>query len=460
MSELGMAAFLVRSSRRLLAPLVFLLLLAVISLSSPAKAALFTAECFTLDNGLRVVVVENHRAPVVLQMIFYQAGSADAPPGKSGIAHFLEHLMFKGTPSVPAGEFSHRVALMGGEDNAFTTEDYTAFHQTVARSHLAEVMQLEADRMTHLMLAESQVDSERAVIIEERRRDIDNDPAGQLGEMMTASLFLNHPYRLPVLGWAHEMVTLSRQDALDFYHRWYAPNNAILIIAGDVTAAEVRPLAEKIYGPIPARSVPPRQRLTEPTTFAPRQLVLRNADVHQTFWQRIYLAPTYRNPPAATAYGLEVLAELLAGGVNSRLYKDLVIAKGIATEVDADYDASLRDYGRFSVTAMPPVGGDMAKLGRTIDADIADLLTKGVSDSEVAAAKGRLQADAVKARDGLRGPARLIGISLSVGLSLDEVQNWSDRIATVTPADVMAAARRVFRIDTSVTGELQAETQP
>ena len=257
MSELGMAAFLVRSSRRLLAPLVFLLLLAVISLSSPAKAALFTAECFTLDNGLRVVVVENHRAPVVLQMIFYQAGSADAPPGKSGIAHFLEHLMFKGTPSVPAGEFSHRVALMGGEDNAFTTEDYTAFHQTVARSHLAEVMQLEDDRMTNLVLAESQVDSERAVIIEERRRDIDNDPAGQLGEMMTASLFLNHPYRLPVLGWAHEMVTLSRQDALDFYHRWYAPNNAILIIAGDVTAAEVRPLAEKIYGPIPARSVPP-----------------------------------------------------------------------------------------------------------------------------------------------------------------------------------------------------------
>jgi zinc protease len=256
------------------------------------------------------------------------------------------------------------------------------------------------------------------------------------------------------------MVTLSRQDALDFYHRWYAPNNAILIIAGDVTAAEVRPLAEKIYGPIPARSLPPRLRLTEPTTFAPRQLVLRSADVHQTFWQRIYLAPSYRNPPASTAYGLEVLAELLAGGVNSRLYKDLVIAKGIATEVAADYDASLRDYGRFSVTAMPPVGGDMAKLGRTIDADIADLLAKGVSDSEVAAAKGRLQADAVKARDGLMGPARLMGISLSVGLSLDEVQNWSDRIATVTPADVMAAARRVFRIDTSVTGELQAEAQP
>jgi zinc protease len=459
MSELGMAAFLVRSSRRLPAPLAFLLLL-VIGLSSPARAALFTAESFTLGNGLRVVVVENHRAPVVLQMIFYQAGSADAPPGKSGIAHFLEHLMFKGTPSVPAGEFSHRVALMGGEDNAFTTEDYTAFHQTVARSHLAEVMQLEADRMTHLVLAESQVDSERAVIIEERRRDIDNEPAGQLIEMMTASLFLNHPYRLPVLGWAHEMVTLSRQDALDFYQRWYAPNNAILIIAGDVTVAEVRPLAEKIYGPIPARSLPPRIRLTEPTAFAPRELVLRSPDVHQTFWQRIYLAPTYRDPPAATGYGLDVLAELLAGGANSRLYKDLVVAKGIATEVDADYDASLRDYGRFSITAVPPVGGAMTKLGQAIDAELADLLAKGVSDAEVAAAKGRLQADAIKARDGLMGPARLIGISLSVGLSLDEVQNWSDRIATVTPADVMAAARKVLQINTSVTGELQAEAQP
>lgn len=440
--------------------LLALLLLLGLGLAAPARAALFKAESFTLANGLQVVVLENHRAPVITQMIFYEAGSADAPPGKSGIAHFLEHLMFKGTPTVPAGEFSRRVALMGGEDNAFTTEDYTAFHQTVARQHLAEVMQLEADRMTHLVLAASQVDSERAVIIEERRRDIDNDPSGQLNEMMTASLFLNHPYRFPVLGWAHEMATLSQQDALDFYHLWYAPNNAILIIAGDTSAAEVRPLAEKIYGPISARPVPPRHRLREPATFAPRQLVLRDPSVHQTYWQRIYLAPAYRDRPSSLAYALDVLSELLAGSSTSRLYKDLVLDKQLAIAVDANYDSSLLDYGRFSVTAMPPVGGDMAKLGQAIDAAIADLLAKGVSDAEVAAAKSRLQIGAIKARDGLMGPARLVGIELSIGLTLDEIQAWSDRIAAVTPADVMAAAHKVFQINTSATGELLAEKAP
>jgi zinc protease len=281
-----------------------------------------------------------------------------------------------------------------------------------------------------------------------------------LNEMMTASLFLNHPYRFPVLGWAHEMATLSRRDALDFYDRWYAPNNAILIISGDTTAAEVRPLAEKIYGPITPRPLPPRDRLREPATFAPRQLVLHDRTVHQTYWQRVYLAPAYRDRPTSQAYALDVLAELLAGGSTSRLYKDLVLGKGFATAVDANYDSSLLDYGRFGVTAVPPVGGDMTKLQQAIDADLADLLAKGVSDAELAAAKARLQVDAIKERDGLMGPARLVGIELSTGLSLAEVQAWSERIAAVTPADVTAAARRVFQINTSVTGELLAEQAP
>ena len=460
--------------------LLFLPILAAASFASTARAALFTAETFTLGNGLQVVVVENHRAPVVLQMIFYKAGSADAPPGKSGIAHFLEHLMFKGTPTVAEGEFSHRVSLMGGEDNAFTTADYTAFHQTVARDHLAEIMRLEADRMTHLVLAEGQVTSERAVIIEERRRDLDS-AAGKLDEMMTASLFLNHPYRLPVLGWAHEMAKLSRQDALDFYGRWYAPDNAILVIAGDVTAAEVRPLAESIYGPIPSRTVPVRDRLMEPTAFAPRQLVLRDPTGHQAFWMRRYLAPPYRDPPAEgyslgpggirfdegpnargprNGYALDVLAELLAGGATSRLYRDLVIGKGLATGVDANYDGSYLDYGRFSVTAVPPVGGDMAKLGQAVDAALALLLAKGVTPAELSAAKGRLQVSAIKARDGLMGPAQFVGTSLATGLSLDEVQSWADKIAAVTDADVMQAARQVLQLNTSVTGQLLAGPMP
>jgi zinc protease len=427
---------------------------------SPAKAApLFAAESFTLGNGLQVIVVENHRAPVVLQMIFYRAGSADAPPGKAGIAHFLEHLMFKGTPSVPAGAFSRRVSLMGGEDNAFTTQDYTAFHQTVAREHLAEIMRLEADRMTNLQLTEDQVTSERAVIIEERRRDIDNSSAGKLNEMAMASLFLNHPYRLPVLGFEHEMAELSRQDAIDFYRRWYAPNNALVVIAGDVTAAEVRPLAETIYGPIPARSLPARTRLMEPPAFAPRQLVLKDPAGHEAYWQRVYLAPAAHDSPRTTALALDVLSELLAGGATSRFYRNLVVSKGLATDVDADYDSSMLDYGRFFVTAVPPVGGDMTKLGQAIDAAIAELLAKGVSEAELAAAKQRLQDGAIKARDGLMEPARIIGISLSTGLSLADVQSWSDGIAGVSASDVMAAARQVFRLNSSVTDQLVAGAQ-
>jgi len=429
-------------------------LVLVLLVPARARAALFAAEGFTLSNGLQVVVIENHRAPVVVQMILYKAGNADAPPGKSGIAHFLEHLMFKGTPAVPAGEFSHRVARMGGNDNAFTTEDYTAFHQTVARQHLEDVMRLEADRMTNLELTEAEVSSERAVIIEERRQDVDNDPGGKLSEMETASLYLAHPYRLPVLGWEHEMEGLSRQDAVEFYRRWYAPNNAILVISGDTTAAEIRPLAESIYGTIRARPLPARERVREPTAFAPRRLTLRDESVHQASWERYYLAPAFHDPPAIQPYALDLLAEILAGGPTSRLYKDLVVDKQLATDVNASYDGQFLDYGRFGIFAVPPVGGDMPRLEQAIDAALARLLANGVTQAELDSAKARLDAEAVKARDGLMGPASYVGVALATGSSLAEVQAWPQRIAAVSASDMLAAARRVLRPESSVTGEL------
>ena len=310
--------------RRILAG-AFAFLLAL--LAGRAEAELFNAKSVTLANGLQVVVIENHRSPVIAQMLFYRAGGADAPPGKSGIAHFLEHLMFKGTPSVPDGEFSRRIVRLGGVENAFTTQDYTAYWQTIARQHLALVMQMEADRMTHLMLREDEVLSERDVIIEERRQRVDDDPSGRLQEMMQAALFLNHPYRLPVLGWEHEMHGLTRADALAFYRRWYAPNNAVLVIAGDTTMAEVKALAEKYFGPIPARALPPRERLREPPSFAARTVTLKDPNVQQAIWERIYLAPADRNDLQKTA-ALDLLGELLAGGSTSRLYRDLVVKQG------------------------------------------------------------------------------------------------------------------------------------
>ncbi len=435
-----------------------LLLVGASIAAAPARAELFAAESFTLANGLQVVVIENHRSPVVAQMIFYRAGGADAPAGKSGIAHFLEHLMFKGTPSVPDGDFSRRISRLGGADNAYTTQDYTAFYQTIARQHLATIMQMEADRMTHLILRDSEVLSERDVIIEERRQRVDDDPAGRLDEMMQATLFVNHPYRLPVLGWEHEMHGLERADALAFYRRWYAPNNAVLVIAGDATAAEVKALAANSYGLIAARPVPPRQRLREPPAYAQRRLILRDPSVQQATWQRIYLAPTERDKPAGQSAALDVLAEILAGGPTSRLYRHLVVEQRLAVDVSASYDGLALDYGQFTLSAAPPFGGDTDKVERAIDDEISILLTKGVSESELSDAKARLAAAAVKARDSLRGPAEIVGTNLVIGNSLADIQTWPERIAVVGADDVQRAAFAVLRPPaSSVTGILLPE---
>ncbi len=440
-----------------------LIVLALIALAGPlgatsARADLFAAHSFTLPNGLQVVVLENHRAPVVTQMLFYRAGGADAPVGKSGIAHFLEHLMFKGTPSVPDGDFSRRIARLGGADNAYTTQDCTVFYQTIARQHLATVMEMESDRMTHLVLRESEVLSERDVIIEERRQRVDDDPNGKLQEMMQAALFLNHPYRLPVLGWEHEMHGLERADALDFYRRWYAPNNAVLVIAGDTTSADVKTIAERTYGAIPARPLPARLRLREPPSFAIRRVTLRDASAGLATWERVYLAPTDHDKPLGRAYALDVLAEILAGGPTSRLYRHLVIEQTLAVDVGASYDGLALDYGQFRLTAVPPAGVDTAKVEQAIDGEIATLLSEGVGESELADAKARLAAGAIKARDGLRGPAEIIGLALVTGGSLDDIQAWPERIAAVSAEDVKRAALDVLRSPANgVTGVLLPE---
>ena len=415
---------------------------------------MFNAKSTTLANGLQVVVIENHRSPVVAQMLFYRAGGADAPMGKSGIAHFLEHLMFKGTPSVPDGEFSRRIVRLGGVENAFTTQDYTAYWQTIARQHLALVMQMEADRMTHLVLRENEVLSERDVIIEERRQRVDDDPSGRLQEMMEAALFLNHPYRLPVLGWEHEMHELTRADALAFYRRWYAPNNAVLVIAGDTTFAEVKALAERYFGPIPARPVPARDRLQEPPSFAARTVTLKDPNVQQPVWQRIYLAPAERSDIQKAA-ALDLLGELLAGGSTSRLYRHLVVGQGIAVAVDAGNNGEALDYGQFTIAAAPAAGVDTAKLEAAIDAEIALLLDKGVDETELAQAKNRIAIEAIKARDSLRGPAQVLGSALVSGVSLAQVEAWPDRIAAVSAAEVLQAAKDVLKNrENSVTGLL------
>ena len=433
-----------------------LLLFAAVAVT-PAAAQRFNAESFTLGNGLQVIVLPNHRVPAVTQMVWYKTGAADDPRGKSGIAHFLEHLMFKGTRVNPGAAFSALIARNGGRDNAFTTEDYTVFHETVAKDRLDLAMRLEADRMTGLVLDDAAVLPERDVILEERRMRIDNDPSALLREQLIAGLYLNASYHNPTIGWEHEMRGLGTADALAFYRDWYAPNNAMLIVAGDVETAEVRVLAEHHFGPLAARSVPPRLRLEEPPHYAAIRLEMKSPRAAQPSWRRFYLAPSYRAGATQHVYALQILAEILAGSADSRLHKALVLDKKLALSVGAGYSPSALGLAEFGVYATPKPGVAIADIEAAVEAELHRLLEHGVEAEEVAQAARRMQASAIYSQDSLSGPANIVGTALAIGRSLDEVAAWPDKLGAVTPAEVAAAARAVLVERNSATGILLPE---
>lgn len=441
------------------APMLWTVLMlgAALAVSAGARAEVFNPETFTLDNGMDVVVIPNRRAPIVQHMVWYKVGAADEPVGKSGIAHFLEHLLFKGTERMAPGRFSEIVAENGGQENAFTSSDYTGYYQTVARDRLEIMMDLEADRMTNLRLTDELVLPERDVVLEERRSRIDNEPGSKLREMMNAALYLNHPYRYPVIGWEHEIRALTTRDALDFYERWYAPNNAILIVAGDINAEEVRPLAEKYYGAIPARAVPARRRASEPEQHAPRRVRLESERVRQPSVSISYLAPSHNRGAVEHAYPLLVLDEILGGGATSRLYRSLVVEQGIAAAAGSSYSGNSFDLGSFSFYVSPRAGQAIEAAEAALRAQLEKLLAEGVTEDEVAAAKKRLRAGAVYARDSLGGAPSVFGRALTAGQSVEDVESWPDRIAKVTAGRVNAAARAVIVEKRSVTGELLPE---
>jgi zinc protease len=425
---------------------------------APAGARIFDPETFTLDNGLQVVVITNRRAPIVSHMVWYKVGAADEATGESGNAHFLEHLMFKGTDSLEPGEFSRIIARNGGRENAFTSQDYTGYYQTVARDRLEIVMKHEADRMANLKLTDEVVLSERDVILEERRSRVDNDPHSKLREVIQATLYLNHPYRIPVIGWEHEINELNTQTALAFYKRWYAPNNAVLVVAGDITAKEVRPLAEKYYGAISARPVPERKRAAEPPQNAPRRVTLKSDRVRQPSMSITYLAPSYNTEGGEHAYPLQVLEEIIGGGTTSRLYRSLVVEQALAVSAGAGYNAMAYDWSSYGFYASPRPGVDIEAVEAALRAEIARLIADGVTEKEVAAAKRRLRAAAIYARDSLGTAPNIFGRALTSGRTVEEVENWPDRIEAVTKEQIDAAARAVLRENNSVTGLLLPES--
>jgi zinc protease len=429
-------------------------LLGALALCGGAQAQVFNPETFTLPNGMQVVAIINSRAPVVAHMVWYRIGAADEPPGKSGIAHFLEHLMFKGTKDIPPGEFSKTVANNGGRDNAFTSYDYTGYFQTIARDRLELVMRLEADRMSNLVLTDAEVNPERDVILEERRSVIDNNPRSRLREQLNAALFLNHPYGRPIIGWEHEMRGLTTEDALAWYRSYYAPNNAILVVAGDITMAELKPLAEKYYGTIPSKPVPARTRAVEPPHQAARRVELKDSRVRQVNWNRVYLAPSYIAGEKEHADPLQVLAEVFGGGVTSRLYRAMVLDRPLATGAGAYYDPDSLDQTGFGISAALRPETKVEELEAAMDAELRRIVEDGVTEDEVERAKSRMRAAAVYARDSLQGGARALGTAIVTGTSIEHVESWPQRMATVTAAQVTAAARAILREERAVTGLL------
>ena len=426
----------------------------------PAAAAeaqrqgLFNAQTFTLKNGLRGVVIVNRRAPVALHMVWYRAGAIDEPAGKSGIAHFVEHLLFKGTKTLESGEFSRIVAANGGRENAFTSWDYTGYYQFVARDRLARMMEIEADRMANLELTEDDIVTERRVILEERRSRIEASPSTILWEQARRALYLNHGYGRPIIGWMHEMAQLSRQDALDFYRRFYSPNNAVLVVAGDVDPAEVRRLAEKYYGPVPRLKPPPHRRLLEPPQRAERRVIYRDRRVRRPSFSRMYHAPGYNSSGAEHAYALQVLARLLGASSTSLLYQSLVVRRKLATAAGSGYGASRRGPSSFYLYASPRPGVGIDRLEKAVDDELATILKKGVPKEEVEAAKRQLQDMAIFARDSLRTGANAIATSLTIGRTVQDVEEWPARIGAVTVDQVNAAARHVLQRRKSVTALL------
>jgi zinc protease len=410
---------------------------------------------FSLANGMSVVVIPDHRTPVVTHMIWYRAGAADEPMGKSGIAHFLEHLMFKGTAKNPAGRFSKQLAAIGGQENAFTSNDYTGYFQRTSREHLGTLMDFEADRMTGLVLTDDIIASERNVILEERNLRIENEPSARLAEQVGAAQYLNHPYHKPTIGWRHEMETLDRTDALTFYKRFYAPENAVLVVAGDVTAEDVKALAENTYGKI-ARQGPTeaRKRPQEPPQIAERRVTFADLRVTQPSLQRSYLVPSFTTAKDAEADALDVLAHILGGGSNSWLNRALVMEQRLAVSAGAWYQGTSLDASRFGIYGTPANGVSLDKLESAIDAVIASFLDKGPTAEEIERTKSRMIADYVYALDNQSTLARMYGAALTTGSTVEDVQARPQRLRAVTAEQVRDAARRFLDKRQSVTGYL------
>lgn len=442
--------------RRHRKPIIALIFLWITTLwHSQASAGLFNAKTFTLKNGLTVYVIENHRSPLVSQILCYKIGSADDPLGKSGLAHYLEHMMFKGPEGSASASIMAFVDNIGGAINAMTWLDWTIYYEVVPKEHFEKIMQLESERMKDLKILPDQAIPELKVITEERHMRIGNDPFGQFHIDLDAAFFRHHPYKNPPIGWENEILSYTPEDVKQQYSKWYAPNNALLVISGDITLEEAKKLVEKYYGPIPAKKLPARKRVVEPP-FTNKVIVQTQTDkIDLPYVIFMWHAPNHHTRPTQkTTFALEVLSHALGGSMNSYLYRKLIEDKKVASSVVAYFQDSSLDPHDFRIQAQVSSTATLAQLESSLHEELQTLLKNGLTQAQVEKAKKHLVADLDYLRDSLLSGADHLAQNLSVGVSLDEMENWPDYIKEITVEDVNNAMRLVMDTNSYVIGQL------
>jgi zinc protease len=416
--------------------------LVLLALVLAAGAAIANPLERTLANGLRVIVKEDTRAPTVAHLVWYRVGSVDETNGVAGVAHVLEHMMFKGTKALATGDFSRRVAAAGGRENAFTGRDYTVYFQQVERSRLALMMQLEADRMANLVISPDEFAREIRVVQEERRLRTDDRPRALVYESLMAAVFKVHPYRRPIIGWMTDLESMTAGDVREWYARWYAPNNAFLVVVGDVSAAEVFSLAETHYGAIPTRAMAIRKPQDEPAQTGARRLIVK-APAELPYVLMAYRAPVLRDlEQDREPFALAVLGAVLDGSESARLKRRLVRERRIANEVGASYDAYARGPGVLLLDGTPAAGRTVAELEAALRAEVAAIAADGVTPAELERAKIQFVANQIYKRDSIFAQALELGMLESAGLSFRDADRILERVRAVTADEVRDAARR------------------
>jgi zinc protease len=413
----------------------------------PARPPETQAQEFMLKNGMKLIVKEDHRAPTVAQMIWYKVGSMDEVNGTTGVAHALEHMMFKATKHLKTGEFSSKVAALGGRENAFTNRDYTAYFQQIEKTRLPAVMALEADRMANLRFSQDEFAREIRVVMEERRWRTDDQPAGLLNEAQNAAAFVAHPYHHPIVGWMDDLQHLTVGDVKAWYDRWYAPNNATMIIAGDVDARQVLQLAEKYFGSIAPKTLPPGKAQNEPVQLGMRRVTVK-APAENGYVALAFKAPTLKDVERDDdVYALDVLAAVLDGYDNARLSAKLVRTDRIANGVDASYDEMTRGPSLFILGGTPAAGVTSTQLEAALRAEVSNIAVDGISDDELRRVKTQLIASQIYKRDSIFGQAMEIGVLEMTGISHKNIDRMLEKVNAVTGPQVQAVAQKYFGDD-------------